>query len=82
MYSRKWMCKEGWRPAVHQEKPLVLRYQFLVVRHTLLGFQSGSDISAMKPEKNSTISSISTMSSRPLILRWALNNAHADLMRI
>ena len=41
----------GWRPAVHQEKPLVLRYQFLVVRHTLLGFQSGSDISAMKPEK-------------------------------
>ena len=30
---------------------LVLRYQFLVVRHTLLGFQSGSDISAMKPEK-------------------------------
>jgi hypothetical protein len=56
MYSRKWMCKEGRLSEAGarrfiRKKPLVLRYQFLVVRHTLLGFQSGSDISAMKPEK-------------------------------
>lgn len=56
MYARKWMCKEGRLSEAGarrfiRKKPLVLRYQFLLVRHTLLGFQSGSDISGMTPEK-------------------------------
>ncbi len=56
IFTMKWLRnKGGWSAAgarrFVKKNPLVFRFQFLSVRHTLQVLRNGGDISKMKPEK-------------------------------
>ncbi|WP_175713056.1 hypothetical protein [Burkholderia ambifaria] len=51
MLQKDFSMSDGDAELFIEKNPLVLRYQFLVVRHCLLTVQAGGNIAAMKPEK-------------------------------